>query len=649
MKLVIKNTSFIFIGSFDERNVPKTAGFRWDSKAKDWWTADPRIAARLMDVVEMTDNVRAAIIGGIDEKVETAELSRAVDAEIDTPCNPGMEYYGFQKAGIKFASSKNSSLIGDEMGIGKTIQAIGVINDNVDIKRVLVICPASIRLNWQIELEKWLVRPMTVGVAISNTLPIDRDVVVINYDILKRHVAALTAGKFDMLIVDECHKIKNQKTQRFIAVKAISDTITRKVFLTGTPIPNRPKEGFAVFQLIDPTTFNNYWRYAYKFCAATKGKFGVDDNGASNLNELQTILRESFMIRRLKKDVLTELPAKIRQVITLPENGLAKVIKAEEKKVREWEAAFKKAQCKVSALSANKDSDEYLKAVRALDSLIRIAFQEMSQVRRETSTAKAPYVVDHVKSLLEEIPKVVVFAHHHAVVDALMEGLADFNPVRLTGQDGINKKQAAVESFQNDDSVRVFVGSIQAAGVGITLTASSTVVFSELDWVPANMSQAEDRCHRIGQDSTVLIQHVVVDGSIDAKMAALLVEKQRVIDAALDNKLEPMDESEIISAILGATVTAEKAVAKRKADEVVTADMTNEEVADIHLVAQMLAGVCDGAYTLDGQGFNRMDTGFGKSLATQTTITKRQALALKKMCQKYVRQLPADLYERVYG
>ena len=242
---------------------------------------------------------------------------------------------------------------------------------------------------------------------------------------------------------------------------------------------------------------------------------------------------------------------------------------------------------------------------------------------KRQSIAKAPYVVDHVKSLLEEIPKVVVFAHHHAVVDQLMAGLADFNPVRLTGQDGINKKQAAVESFQNDDSVRVFVGSIQAAGVGITLTSSSTVVFSEMDWVPANMSQAEDRCHRIGQDESVLIQHVVVDGSIDAKMAALLVEKQRVIDAALDNALEPVDETSIIEAVLGAKVTAEKAVAKRKADEVVTADMTDEEVADIHLMSQMLAGVCDGAYSPDGVGFNRMDTGFGKHLARRVVSRTR--------------------------
>ena len=126
-------------------------------------------------------------------------------------------------------------------------------------------------------------------------------------------------------------------------------------------------------------------------------------------------------------------------------------------------------------------------------------------------------------------------------------------------------------------------------------------------------------------------------------------DAQAVIDAALDNELEPMDESEIISAILGAKVTAEKAVAKRKVDEVATADMTQDEVADIHLVAQVLAGVCDGAYSPDGVGFNRMDTGFGKQLAVQTTITKRQALALKKLCRKYVRQLPADLYERVYG
>ena len=229
------------------------------------------------------------------------EASRATDAAIDIPSPDGLDYLPFQRAGISYALGRDATLFGDEMGLGKTIQAIGVMNALTEIKRVLVVCPASLRINWKNELNAWLTRPMEIGIAISNDLP-DTDILVINFDILSRHVDALTSRHYDLLIVDEAHYIKNEKTKRYKAVKAVADSIKRKMFLTGTPIPNRPKEGFAIFNLLAPSLFPKCFPYALRYCAASKHRFGWDLDGASNLDELQSKLRESFMIRRLKKE-----------------------------------------------------------------------------------------------------------------------------------------------------------------------------------------------------------------------------------------------------------------------------------------------------------------------------------------------------------
>ena len=648
MELIFANDVYVFHGTFEERGIPKAAGFRWNPQTKVWWTDDPKKALRLIGTADMSPEVKTSLDSAVEAIAETASLSRAVDADMDIPAPEGQEYFGFQKAGIKFATSRANTLFGDEMGVGKTIQAIGVMNAMPEIKRVLIVCPASLRINWRTELNAWLTRPMEIGIAISNDLP-DTDILVINFDILSRHVDALTSRHYDLLIVDEAHYVKNEKTKRYKAVKAIADSIKRKMFLTGTPIPNRPREGFAIFNLLAPSVFPKFFPYAMRYCAATKNRFGWDMDGASNLDELQNKLRESFMIRRLKKDVLTELPDKLRQIIALPENGLASVIKSENAKIKEWEAALEAAQSRLDALDGQEDTPEYADAVRALNSAVQAAFAEMSKLRHDTALAKAPYVAEHVKGLLEEVDKIVVMAHHHDVVDILMDALADYNPVRLTGRDSISNKDAAVQAFQNDPKTRVFVGSILAAGVGLTLTAASTVVFAEMDWVPGNMSQAEDRLHRIGQKDSVLVQHVVVDGSLDARMAQILVEKQAVLDAALDDPTVALDDSSLMAIILGAKKTAKKATAKKEADEKELSTMDRDEMEDVHLMVQMLAGLCDGAHTLDDVGFNRVDTQFGKQLGMAKSLSPRQTLAAKKMVRKYRRQLPEDLYARVFG
>lgn len=198
-------------------------------------------------------------------------------------------------------------------------------------------------------------------------------------------------------------------------------------------------------------------------------------------------------------------------------------------------------------------------------------------------------------------------------------------------------RQAAVDAFQGDPNVRVFIGSITAAGVGITLTASSHVVFAELDWVPGNLTQAEDRCHRIGQRESVLVQHLVLDGSLDARMAKILVRKQEIIDKALD--IEPEEKELAVKVMEFSPVES----TPRKQIEKVAETLTAEQIEAIHDGLRTLASYCDGARALDGWGFSKVDAHIGKSLADCPRLTPKQAALGQRLVRKYRRQLGQEV------
>jgi SWI/SNF-related matrix-associated actin-dependent regulator 1 of chromatin subfamily A len=555
------------------------------------------------------------------QKAATLAASKATDAAVEIPRPEGLEYLGYQKAGIAFAASREGTLLADEMGLGKTIQAIGVINADKGIKSVLIVCPASLKLNWGRELRKWLTRPMTIQSVGAGIGWGKADITIINYEMLSKHAAKVTGTEFDLAVIDESHRIKNPKaqcTKVFQTIKA-----AKRIAMTGTPILNRPIELWTSLIWLDPAKWNKRSGYFQKrYCGAFMGEWGWVNDGATHLDELQEVLRTSCMVRRLKKDVLSELPPK--------------VAKAELAKWNEFEARIAEAE---QALAAAKNDEAYAEAIKALKEAQGVAFEEMSAVRHATAIAKVPFVVDFVTELLEDSDeKIVVFAHHRDVVDALINGLAQFGPVKLVGGMSEADKQASVDRFQKDPSCRVFVGNIQAAGVGITLTASSHVVFAELDWTPARISQAEDRCHRIGQFDSVLVQHLVLEESLDSYMAEMLLDKQAIADKALDKEGKKPE--------LGQVAASEITVSAVPQPE---GAMSKEQIAAAHHAMRILAGVCDGARALDDRGFNKVDTDFGKKLAMQNWLSQKQATWAAKLANKYKRQLPEELLKTIKG
>jgi SWI/SNF-related matrix-associated actin-dependent regulator 1 of chromatin subfamily A len=505
---------FYCVSDFDEREIPKRAGFCWDSKTKQWITTNIFAAVKLS---EYADPITKELIRKKQTELkDTAQASKKAVSNISLAKPAGLDYLPFQKAGIEFCIGRNNVLLADEMGLGKTIQAIGIINNVAAVNKVIVITTASTKLNWLAELKKWLVKPLRCAV-VDTCEQLDtntQDVIIVAYSRLTRLLEALKGTDFDLCIVDEVHFTKSKKAQRSQAVKPICKNAVRNIHMTGTPICNRPDE---LYPIIERLGFDMGWyEYMRRYCGAYRNVMGFwDTKGAKNLDELQNKLRSTIMIRRMKADVLKELPAKIRQAV---------ILEADSKELRD---ALKEEKKYADAAS------QYIDKVKDLNTDEKTTFFEMSIARKNTAIAKIPAVIDFVDELLENTENVVVFAHHKDVITPIMAhyGAA---AVKITGEDTTEERQESIFRFQNDKSIKVFIGSILAAGAGITLTASSTVVFAELDWTPGNMQQAEDRCHRIGQNDTVMVYHLIVDGSIDVKISKMLIDKQSNIDKALN-------------------------------------------------------------------------------------------------------------------
>ncbi len=619
---------------------------------------------------------------------ERIEKSRALDRhDVEIPCNDGLAYDPFQRAGIAFCqeiyrAGKKGAMIGDEMGLGKTIQALGIVNADTTIEKVLIFCPASLKVNWSREAKKWLTRPFTIGIAEGKNFPARVDgpqIVICNYDIASRFLAQL-ALPWDLVACDEAHLCKNGKTIRAGAIFGYTPTRkeiakgkvsippvnTRfKLALTGTPVPNKPIEIFALLSWLDPDEYKSKWGFGKRYCDGKQTRWGWDDSGSSNTEELQRNLRSSFMVRRLKKDVMKELPPKRRQIIEITAEECADLIKQER---AAYEQAYLKSgpkldlmRLQVELAQASEDPADYERAVRALGEGTVAAFQECALIAHQIAMAKVPYVIDYLREAISDGRKVICFAHHKDVIDKLSEafpgsavvtGETD-NTIKIVDGKEWSKRMDQADRFQTDPNCKLFFGNIKAAGVGLTLTESSHVVFAEIDWVPGNMSQAEDRAHRRGQKNAVLVTHLVLENSLDVHKAHTLIDKQTVIDSVLDTPLEalqPVDIAHVLTVTLddkdkpaGSPQCApnrNQDKPARKALEEAAAKLGDQEIWAIHQGLKSLAGVCDGAFAQDGHGFNKLDSQVGKSLAMAPKLSKLQAALGQRLVRKYRGQLP---------
>ena len=342
-----------------------------------------------------------------------------------------------------------------------------------------------------------------------------------------------TEKTWDIIFCDEAHRIKNPKTIRYKCLKDIE--AKKKIALTGTPIKIRPISIWNILKWLEQDWASNWIDFVTKYCNGQMDRFGkwkVD--GSSNEEELNNKLRSTCMIRRMKSEVMKELPPKTRQIVEIESESFLDLLKEEKDLV-------KIAKSKIRELKAQRDmtpdgTKEYSQIADKLKECRLEQFNNISKARHAIAVKKIPYVIEHISDLSESVNKIVLFAHHRDVIDSLEKQLTELGLkcVTLVGGMTDEKKQVVIDSFQQDSSVNMFIGSIMACGEAITLTSAYTCLFAELDWDVGAITQCEDRLHRKTQENNVLIQHLVVNGSIDARMVKKMIKSQIIIDKALN-------------------------------------------------------------------------------------------------------------------
>ncbi|XP_024150286.1 DNA annealing helicase and endonuclease ZRANB3 isoform X1 [Oryzias melastigma] len=446
----------------------------------------------------------------------------------------------FQREGVEFALSLNGRcMIADEMGLGKTVQAIAVAYAYRQEWPLLVVVPSSLKYPWIEELERWIpeLQPGDINLVEnkSHTVGIgSTKVTVLGYGLLTTDarplVEALTRQRFSVVVVDESHYLKSRNAARTKILVPLIQSAKRAILLTGTPALGRPEELFMQIDALYPRRFGTWTDYAKTYCNAHYRYFGPrrqwDCRGASNLEELHRRLSQ-IMIRRLKADVLTQLPPKIRQRI--PFDLPKEAAKEAAASFAEWERLMKGLGSGVA--------DNPFTEVMSL----------VTQMYKQTAIAKAGAVKDYIKMMLEaEQLKFLVFGHHltmlQACTEAAIEAKAGY--IRIDGSVPASERNQLVHKFQSDPETRVAILSIQAAGQGLTFTAASHVVFAELYWNPGHIKQAEDRAHRIGQTSSVNVHYLIAKGTFDTVMWSMLNRKETVTGSTLNGRKEYLKADE---------------------------------------------------------------------------------------------------------
>lgn len=433
----------------------------------------------------------------------------------------------FQRIGVrKIEQFDGVALLADEMGLGKTIQSLHwAANYLPTSAKIVIICPASLKTNWQREARRHC---NLRSVIVSGMVPAHADILkhgrvfIFNYDILVGRgnnktklnwVSLIKKLKPDLVICDECHMIKSLKAKRTKAVREICKNVKHRIMISGTPLTNRPSELFSALNILLPKQFPSFVQYGWRYCDPKTTPWGVVYDGAKNLDELHSRLTELCMIRRLKKDVLKELPDKIHTTIPLELKDRREYDKAEQNFIK-WLIAI---------------SPEKARKAKKAEYLVR-----RSYLRNLAGKLKTSQVIDWIENFMEETDeKLIFFGVHVEFLQTIYEKFKKLS-VLVNGSVQQKKRQALFDSFVSNPKIRLFIGNIQAAGVGWNGQVACHVAFGELPDTPGELSQAADRAHRFGQTRTVQCHYLVSENTIEEKMCDVLMGKQKVLSSVLD-------------------------------------------------------------------------------------------------------------------
>ena len=434
----------------------------------------------------------------------------------------------FQVEGVLFGISRGGRLLlADDMGLGKTLQAAAIAFFYRAEWPLLVVCPSSLTGSWKQALQEcyrtfsvevcafWDSKEFVSGASTSNLST--SHVCILSYDLAAKNCPKLRDLAFKVVIVDESHMLKNHSSKRTKSLAPFLASASRLMLLSGTPALSRPIELFPQLQLLNSRLFSNYTDYGMRYCAGYKAAFGYNFQGSSLMQELQYILDKTVMIRRTKEQVLHWLPSKVRKQIFLH---------VDNSKTPTTTAAFTTREAELeSQMEAFQLSESSMQQFQASTP------KKLASILRYLNDL----IVEGPKQLggTAEAPKILLFAHYKSTLDALEDWTASVHlpSIRIDGETCASKRQSLCNAFQTDNRIKVALLSITAASTGLTLTASSLVIFAELFWNPGTLIQAEDRAHRIGQKDSVVVHYLLGKGTFDDVMWPILVKKMKTLQA----------------------------------------------------------------------------------------------------------------------
>jgi SWI/SNF-related matrix-associated actin-dependent regulator 1 of chromatin subfamily A len=431
-----------------------------------------------------------------------------------------------QKEAIQKLLENKKFILADDMGLGKTTSTIiGALESGS--KKILIICPATLKINWKREIENYSDRP--IFIAESKNFSTEHDFVIANYDIIKnfhdpknKEESLILNSKFDLVIVDECHMIKNPQALRTKLINDVVKTTERLWLLTGTPMTSRPMDYFNLLSLVDSPVAKNWLAYAVRYCAGYQFKAGNrkiwNVTGASNLEELRE-RTSGTILRRLKENVL-DLPDKIITPVYLKLKS-----KAYEDVMGEYYDWYDK----------NPEESKSL----------TVQFSKLTKVRQIIADEKIQQTIEIAENIIEQGKKVIIFCNFTDSLNKIVEHFGK-TAVKLDGSMSQHERQYSVDQFQENEKIKVFVGNIKAAGTGITLTSGESVIFNDLSFLPSDHAQAEDRAYRYGQKNNVLVYYPLYENSIEGIIYDILNNKKQVIATVMGDNQNPADAAEEI-------------------------------------------------------------------------------------------------------
>ena len=430
-----------------------------------------------------------------------------------------------QKEAIEKLVRNKKFILADDMGLGKTTSTI-ISALETKVEKVLIICPASLKINWQREIANYSDR--SVYIAEGKKFSTESDFVIINYDILKNfhdpknnENSEILKANFGLVIMDEAHMISNPQAQRTKIVNDLITKVERVWLLTGTPMTSRPMNYFNLLKMVESPVAANWMAYAKRYCNGYQFSVGNrkvwNVTGASNLEELRD-RTQTHILRRLKEDVL-DLPDKIITPVYLRLKS-----KDYEGLMGEYYDWYDKNQDESSSLT--------------------IQFGKLMKVRKVIAEEKVKSTIELAENIIEQGKKVIIFTNFTDTLRTIYDHFGK-SAVYLDGSCSKHHRQKAVDDFQENDKIKVFVGNLKAAGVGITLTAAEAVIMNDLSFVPAEHAQAEDRSHRIGQKNSTSVYYPLFENTIEGAIYDILTRKKKIISTVMGDDLNLDDASTI--------------------------------------------------------------------------------------------------------